>query len=77
MEWLWSVALKKAGVAIVLGVVAILSSPKVVGVLNYLAEKGLHINISVDQTVASVSILGLLTFLRNYLKNGKPGLKFL
>lgn len=76
MEWLWQIALKKAGAQIVIGIIAILGSPKVVQAINYLAEKGFHVSISVDQTVASVSMIGLLAFLRNWAKV-KMGAKIL
>lgn len=68
MNFIWTIAIKKAGLAIVTLIVALLSSPKVVDGIAWLADKGFHVNITVDQTVAAVSMVGLLTALRNYLK---------
>lgn len=68
MEWLWQIAIKKAGSAIIIGIVALLSSPKVVEAINYLAEKGFHVSVNVDESVATVSMIGLLAFVRNWAK---------
>ena len=76
MNWLWEIAIKKAGVAIITTLLAYLASPKVVGFLAMLAEKGFHVQINIDQNVATLTTIGLLTVVRNYLKV-KQGLKFL
>jgi len=68
VEWLWQIALKKAGSAIVIGIIALLSSPKVVEAINYLSERGFHVTVNVDQSVATVSMIGLLAFARNWAK---------
>lgn len=68
MNWLWQIAIKKAGVTIIVALMAYLSSPKVVAFLQMLAEKGFHVQIQVDQQVATLTTIGLLTVLRNFLK---------
>lgn len=71
MNWLWQIAAKKAVVAGVQAVIAILGQAKVQAILN-----GAGVNVTIDPTVASAAAFGALEFLRNYLKN-KLGVKFL
>lgn len=68
MDWIWKIAIQKAAVNIITVLIAYLSSPKVVEFLSMLAEKGFHIQITVDENVATLTTIGLLTILRNYLK---------
>lgn len=71
MTWLWQIAAKKAVVAAVQAIIAILGQASVQGALN-----NAGVSISIDPTVASAAAFGALEFLRNYLKN-KLGVKFL
>ena len=68
MEWIWKIALKKAAVNIITVFIAYLSSEKVVSFFQMLAEKGFHVQITVDQSTATLTTVGLLTVLRNYVK---------
>ena len=76
MTWLWQIALKKAGGAALQAIVALLASPKVVEAISWLGEKGFKVEVTVDETVAAVSIFAGLEFLRNWLKV-KAKVKFL
>ena len=71
MNWLWTVALKKAVARGVQAVIAILGSVTVVNFLN-----SIGVTIMIDPTLASAATYGVLEYLRNWLKN-KLGLKFI
>lgn len=68
MGWLANIFLRGFGATVIQAVTAVLASPKVTDFLAYLAEKGLHITITIDEAVASVSLFALLQYGMKFLK---------
>lgn len=71
MNWLWTIALKKAIARGIQAAIAVLGSAKVVAFLN-----SIGVQVTVDPILASAATYGALEFLRNWLKL-KVGVKFL
>lgn len=71
MNWLWNIAAQKAVKTAVQAVIAILGQAQIQALLN-----SAGVSVSIDPTIASASLYGVLEFVRGWLKH-KLGVKFL
>lgn len=71
MNWLWTIAAKKAVKSAVQAVIAVLGQAQIQGLLS-----SVGVQVTVDPVIASAGLYGALEFIRNWLKN-KVGVKFL